>query len=1136
MNFPELDHQVLKLWKDRDIQERSIREREGCPDYVTYDGPPGTNGQPHIGHMMQSALKDLWPKYYTMKGYRVLRKAGWDTHGLPIELTAEKELGLKTKRDILTYGVEKYIDYCLKTVYRYKDSWTNAIHRIGRFLDTDNYYATLTKDYIQTDWWVLKQAWEKGLLYKGHKIMPYCPRCGTSLSAHETAQGYKDVTDISLYAKFQVDGKKDTYFIAWTTTAWTLLSNIALAVNPDLIYVTVEAGEEKLIVAEARLEALRDMLGEYKVIGKQKGSDLKGLFYEPLWQFQLRGISSHSNVTVNDDKSMWRGNDKVFLKGRREYTYGSPRKIHTRFCSSIKQVLNRSKIHYYNTIKPEDVNFHISRGLLKCKLCEKIEDNSHFIKYKEQNSLEPFSTRVPDDSFRVVCDKYVTAEDGTGIVHLAPYGEDDFRLIRKNGLRIVQNVNEEGRCVRSTKFAGRLFSDSQLDIDILKDLAGKGLLFGKKKLEHSYPHCYRCDERLMYFATSSWFIRTSSFKDKMLAANEDINWYPNHIKNGRFGNWLENNVDWAISRSRYWGSPLPIWTCKKCGHQICVGSLKELEELKGEPLPDDFDPHKPYIDRFELPCRKCNSGVMMRVPDVLDSWFNAGLMPWGQWGYPAASGSKEVFDSQYPADFICEALDQTRGWFYTMLAISTMLTDKSSYKNVICTALIADEKGHKMSKSRGNVVDPMKLCDKYGADAVRLNFYTVNPWMSKRFKESALTDCLKQVMIPYWNAYSFFVTYARVDGWKPGMDTEETSHHMLDRWILSRLEWLRETIENSLDKYDVTSASNAFITFIDELTNWYIRRSRRRFWKSEDDQDKAAAYTTLYKVLCNFNRMLAPFLPFVTEAIFQNLERAYDMSAPDSVHLAMFPTGNPEARDIALEKVMGEAKEIVSIALSLRNEGNVRVRQPLQSITVLGMEVRPDQEIEGLILDELNVKQLQYTGDVSELYSLRAKADYKQLGPRLGKKLKDVVAVIAAFDNKTIEQFLEKGDIKISGEIINSTEILVEQVPREGYWVRTDRGLTVALNNQIDDLLRYEWLAREFVHYVQNMRKEADLEVTQRIKIRFSSNDEINEAVMKHKDYIKNETLAVSLDYTHNLNTGSAFQIGDQSGTIEIIP
>ena len=1026
VDFAALDHQVLDFWKEASIQDRAITEREGCPEYITYDGPPGTNGKPHIGHMMQSALKDLWPRYYTMKGYRVLRKAGWDTHGLPVELTVERELGLKTKRDILTYGVEKYIDYCRKTVFRYKDAWSNAIRRIGRLLDTDNSYATLTNEYIQTDWWVLKQAWDKGLLYQGHKVMPHCARCGTTLSAHETAQGYMDVTDISLYVKFPVAGQPDTYFLAWTTTAWTLLSNVALAVNPELEYVTVEVGSDRYILAEARIEALAGMLGEFKVIRKQRGKELAEMRYGPLWDFQ----------TDTDKKA-------------------------------------------------------------------------HF----------------------VIIDDYVSAGDGTGIVHLALYGEDDFRLIRKNDLPMVQNVDLDGLCKPVTdQFAGRYFADETLDIDILKDLAAQNLLLGKEKITHSYPHCYRCDERLMYFAKSSWFLRTSSFKDRMIAANERINWYPGYIKNGRFGNWLKDNVDWAISRERYWGSPLPIWSCKECDHRVCVGSLAELSGLCEEPLPDDFDPHKPYIDRVELKCDRCG-GVMRREPEVLDSWFNAGIMPWGQWGYPAAEGSEERFQNQYPADFICEAIDQTRGWFYTMLAVSTMLTDRSSFKHVICTSLIADEAGRKMSKSRGNVVDPIELCEKYGADAVRLNFYTVNPWVAKRFSETELIEGLKQVIIPYWNAYSFFVTYARVDKCKP-TDDYSPSPHTLDRWILSRLEWLHGSVEASLDRYDVTNATGNVITFIDELTNWYIRRSRRRFWKSEDDRDKHYAYQTLYRVLVDLNRMLSPFLPFMTEAIYRNLERAYDSDVTDSIHLSAWPAGNLEARDPELESTMERARTIVSVARSLRNEGGVRVRQPLPGIIVNGS--RLSEELETLIKDELNIKKMEYTDNEAELYRYEAKADFRLLGPKLGKDLKPISVKIAELDDSAIRELQDTGSIEIDGESIRSDEILLEQVPLEGYWVRSDGGLTVAVDNRIDRQLTGEWLAREFVHYIQNLRKEADYEVTQRIKIGFDAADEIRDAVFTHGNYIETETLAISIEHTLNLENGSEFKVGDQSGRVII--
>lgn len=1028
VNFPQLDYSILKLWDDRKIFKRSITEREGGPDYITYDGPPGTNGIPHIGNIMQSALKDLWPRYHTMKGYRVLRKAGWDTHGLPVELTAEKELGLKSKRDIAKYGVEKYIDYCRETVFRYKDLWTQAIRRIGRFLDTENYYATLTPEYIQTDWWVLKQAWDKGLLYQGRKIMPYCARCGTSLSSHETAQGYADITDISLYVTFPIIGMDNTSFVAWTTTAWTLLSNVALAVNPKLIYVTVEIDRKRLVFAEDRLPVLKEMLGDMKIVDRKKGADLAGLKYRPLWEFQ-----------------------------------------------------------------------------------EETDGNAHY----------------------VIADDYVTATDGSGIVHLAIYGEDDFRLIQKNNLPVVQNVDLDG-LIRSnvTPFAGRYFHEKGLDIDILKNLAQHGLLLGKEKIEHSYPHCYRCDEPLMYFAKSSWFLRTSSFKDEMLAANEDINWYPEYIKHGRFGNWLSNNIDWSVSRERYWGSPLPIWTCVECAERVCVGSLAELGELLGKPLPEDFDPHKPHIDKVELPCRKCG-GVMRREPEVLDSWFNAGIMPWGQWGYPAVPGSEELLNNQYPADFICEAVDQTRGWFYTLLAPATMLTNQSSYRNVICTELIADKHGHKMSKSRGNVINPVELCDKYGADAVRWNFYIVNPWTPRRFNEDDLPGCLKQIIIPYWNAYSFFVTYAMVDDWKPG-DNVKPSTRLIDRWIMSRLEWLRESVESGLDNYDVTAAADAVNAFIDELTNWYIRRSRRRFWKSEDDTDKKAAYHTLYAVMCKLNRIIAPFLPFVTEAVYQNIERGLNSSAHDSVHLERWPEPVPENRDEDLDREMSLVRQIVTLARSLRNEGGVRVRQPLPGIVVAGLEHELTQELTDLVLDELNVKSIRFEQDAETLFSYSAKADYKALGPRLGSKVKEVSNAISQWSREDISQLRQNRSQEVSGVTVSVDEVILEQVPVDGYWVRSDDGLTVAVDNRITVKLRNEWLAREFVHCVQNLRKDAELVVTQRIQLEYDGDSQLIEAVEHHTDYIATETLALSLINKRGLSLGSEAKVGDQVGRINV--
>lgn len=1084
VDFPAIDHAVFDLWKEHNVFLRTISERPlpGKDDFVAYDGPPGTNGTPHIGHMMQSALKDLWPRYKTMRGHRVLRKAGWDTHGLPIELTAEKELGLKSKRDIAAYGVDKYIEYCRSTVFRYKKSWEEAIHRIGRFLDTDNDYATLNKEYIETDWWVIKQAWDKELLYQDRRIMPYCCRCGTSLSQHEVAQGYKDVHDISLYAKFRVGLEAERRFlVAWTTTPWTLLSNVALAVNPDLTYVEVEVESgDRLIIAEARLDTLKQMLGNYTIREKYSGSGLAGCMYEPLWNFQYDDF-----LNVSDDR-------------------------------------------------PAIEHWH-----------------------------------------HVVADDYVTADDGTGIVHLALYGADDFRLIRKHNIPEVQNVDLDGNVThhvdlvdsQGKPFAGRWFREEGLDVDILKDLLGRGLLFGKEKITHSYPHCYRCDTPLMYFAKSGWFLRTSALKEEMLKANQTINWYPEHIKEGRFGNWLENNVDWNISRDRYWGSPLPIWTCE-CGKIECFESLAALNRRLKSPLPAGFDPHKPYIDKIELECAKCGK-KMKRTPEVLDCWFNAGIMPWGQWGYPAVEGSQEIFAKQFPADFICEAIDQTRGWFYTMLATSVLITTKkvaptsvsgsggvekdrtdtevgatgfiggvSSFKNVICTEHISDADGQKMSKSRGNVVDPIGLCEKYGADAVRWSFYNVNPWTARRFAVADLSDVLKQVLIPYWNCYSFFVTYARVDGWKPNVMPAGTPAlqpvNPLDRWILSRLEGLKEEVTGGLEGYDVGRAAQAFTEFLDELTNWYIRRSRRRFWKSEDDDDKQWAYKVLHHVLTTVNRMLAPFLPFVSEVVYQNIERGYDALLPDSIHLSDWPESYPDRRDFDLEKQMEQVRQVVTLARSLRADYSVRVRQPLRELVVAGFAVELGGDFEELILDELNIKALRRVDDASELFHWQAKGDMKSLGPKYGARMKEVLSLVAGLDHIAISKLLEDGKLEVAGLTLVKEDLLLSQQATEGYWVRSEGSLTVGISNRLDQELTDEWLAREFVHHVQNLRREADLDVTDRIWVEYTGSEEVVRAVRQCMDYIKLETLAASVSQVDEGCETAELKIGDYPGRIRI--
>ena len=1055
INFPAQEERILKFWEEKDIFKKTDEQRAGCPEYVFYDGPPGTNGIPHIGHMMQSALKDLWPRYKIMRGFHVIRKAGWDTHGLPIELTAERELKLTSKQDILSYGEERFIEYCRSTVFRYKDAWEKAIRRIGRFLDMDDPYMTLTNDYIQSDWYLLKLAWDRKLepdrvelqgknvsprfLYKDYRIMPYCARCGTALSNFEVAEGYQDVQDLTLTAKFPVAGEANLFFAAWTTTAWTLLSNVALAVGPEIEYVAVRLGEdvdggkagETIIFAKERLQAYREQLEPCEIVWSKKGADLKGIKYQPLWDWQ-----------------------------------------------------KATKAH------------------------------------------------------KVVVDDYVTTEDGTGIVHLALYGDDDFRIIRREGLPLVQNVDSHGYCTQTTdQFAGRYFKEETLDVDILKDLHGRGLLLGKEKIEHAYPFCPRCDAALMYFARPGWFIRTASYRQEMLRANSHINWQPSFIKDGRFGNWLENTIDWNVTRERYWGSPFPMWTCDKpgCSGEICVGSLEELCRLAG-PEADkilyndkigQIDLHKPLIDRVKIPCPEC-SAPMSRENFVLDSWFNAGLMFIGQWGYPSTPGSKEIFERQYPADFICEAIDQTRGWFYTLLATSTLFAlsnnlpedQWSCYRNVICTELVLDDQGLKMSKSRGNVIEPTTLFEELGADATRWSFYTSNPWNVRRFSSEQVKECIRDMLLPIWNAYSFFVTYANVDKWIP---SEEAilSDHPLDRWLLGELTRLNGDVSNAMEQYDVAVATGACQRFLDQLTNWYIRRSRRRFWKSADDQDKRSAYATLYRALTDFNLILAPFLPFLSEEIYQNLARSVNPSAPESVHLATWPSPPLKEIDEDLAHRMDLARRIVRSARDLRQKHSIKVRQPLSELKVVIPEYSVEglSELEDLILDELNVKRLTILEDDGDLIELRAQPNFRALGPRFGKEVNRAAETIRSLPEDHVKA-LEKGEeIEADGMRFGKDDVVIERSAPVNYGVSETEGLTVALNLELTQELIDEGRARELVHQIQNQRREAGLEVTDRINIKYSTDPELERAVNKHLEWIKMETLAVNVVSNSGLGT-----------------
>ncbi|MFA7331601.1 MAG: isoleucine--tRNA ligase [Candidatus Delongbacteria bacterium] len=1013
VSFPALELETLRFWEERGIFRRSLEQRAAAPDWVFYDGPPGTNGSPHMGHMLHSALKDLWPRYKSMKGFRVLRRAGWDTHGLPVELATEKALGLADKSEIPGYGVEAFQGKCRETVQRFKAEWEQSIRRIGRFVDLEDNYATLTPDYIQSDWWVIRQIWDKGLLYRDVKIMPYCARCGTSLSNHEVAQGYKDVTDLTLTARFRLKGEDSTYFLAWTTTPWTLLGNVALALGPEVEYAFVRRGGDVLILAVDRLEAV---LGEgpHEVLRRVPGQQLEGLEYEPLWDF-------------------FQGPD---AEGR----------------------------------------------------------TPHF----------------------TVADAYVTAAEGTGIVHLALYGEDDFRLIRANNLPRVQHVDDTGHFTPACgDYAGRYFKAPGLDVEIIRDLAGRGLLHDKHRHEHSYPHCYKCENPLMYHAKPSWFIRTTAVREDMLRANREINWIPASAGEGRFGAWLENNVDWAVSRERYWGSPLPIWTCEEaggCGHKLCVESLADLQAHCAEPIGTDFDPHIPWIDALAVACPACGR-PMKREPYVLDCWFNAGLMPWGQFGYPATPGSRERFASQYPADFISEGLDQTRGWFYTMLAVSTILTGTSSYRNVICTGLVGDKDGRKMSKTLGNVIHPAAVIEAYGADAVRWTFYNSHPWNSKRYSEEVIRDAVKEILLPYWNIYSFFTTYANLDGWTPGAGLSEPKSE-LDRWILSATERLNERVSTALDAFEVFTASEAIVDHLDELSNWYIRRSRARFWKSADDDDKRRAYDTLYRCLGDLTRMLAPFLPFVTEHVHQHLLRLAEPGLPESVHLCDWPALEQGWRDPLLEREMDLVYHAVKLGRTLRSQHQLKTRQPLAKMLVVVGREEDDgclRRMAELIREELNVRDIEISRDEHELVEITVKPNFRTLGKRFGGSMKEAAEIIGAWGMAEISE-LEHGQLlDVLGQEVRLEDLLIQRTEREGLKVITEHGFTIALDTELTPDLLLEGLARELINRVQNLRKDSGLEISDRIELLLLDGPELRELLAVHGERVARETLAVDI-------------------------
>ena len=1006
MNFVDREKEVLSFWKENDIFGKSVKAREGCPVFTFYDGPPTANGKPHIGHILTRVIKDLIPRYKTMKGYKVLRKAGWDTHGLPVELEIEKQLGISGKPQIENYGVEPFIKKCKASVFTYESLWRDMSDRVGFWADMDDPYVTYHNSYIESVWWALKQIWDKDLLYKGHKIVPYCPRCGTALSSHEVAQGYKRVKETSCIARFAVKGEENTYLLAWTTTPWTLPSNVALCVNKNENYSKVKAADGRIyIMAEALLE---EILKEgYEVIETKLGADYVGTEYEPLFPYAKTG-----------DKK----------------------------------------------------------------------------------------------AFYVVEDNYVTLTDGTGIVHIAPaFGEDDANVGRRFDLPFVQLVNEQGCFTEEVEgLAGTFVKDG--DKEILKRLEESGKLFAALPFEHDYPFCWRCDTPLLYYARDTWFIAMTKVRDKLLKNNETVNWMPDNIKHGRFGNFLENVIDWGLSRERYWGTPLPIWECE-CGHREAVGSIEQLKSMSDD-CPEDIELHKPYIDAVHLNCPKCGK-KMQRVSEVIDCWFDSGSMPFAQWHYPFEN--KEIFDENYPADFISEAIDQTRGWFYTLMAISTLIFDKSPYKNVIVLGLVQDKDGRKMSKHIGNVVDPWDVLNKQGADAARWYFYANSaPWLPNRFDDKAVNEYQRKFMGTLWNTYAFFVLYANIDNFDPtSYKLEYDKLSAMDKWVLSKLNTLVKTVDTNMENYKITESARAMADFVDELSNWYVRRSRERFWGKDMPQDKVNAYMTLYTVLVTMAKLSAPFTPFMAESIYQNLVRKVDKNAEESVHLCSFPEANEDMIDEKLEHNMDLVLSAVVAGRAARNTANIKNRQPIGN-----MFIKADKKLEDMYTDiireELNVKNVEFKDDVADFTSYSFKPQLRTLGKKYGKLVPAIGEYLKTNDgNMLMSQLKENGAIKFSidGTDIELAEedVLYETAQMEGYVAESDKSTTVVLDTNLTPELIEEGFVRELISKIQTMRKEAGFEVLDRISVFYSGNDNIAKIFADNKDSIAHDVLADSI-------------------------
>ncbi|WP_047154396.1 isoleucine--tRNA ligase [Aneurinibacillus tyrosinisolvens] len=1019
----EREQRIRKQWKEQNTFQQSIQNREGKPSFVFYEGPPTANGLPHVGHALGRTIKDAIARYKTMTGHQVHRKAGWDTHGLPVELGVEKQLGISGKHEIEKYGVEAFIAKCKESVFTYEKQWRKFTEQIGYWVDMENPYITLDNSYIESVWNILGTLHEKGLLYKGHRVSPYCPSCQTSLSSHEVAQGYKNVKDLTATAKFKIKDRENEYFLGWTTTPWTLPANVALAVHPDMEYVRVKEGDSVYIVAQALAD--RVLKQEYRVLSRHKGRELAGLSYVPVFEF------------VNVEKG-----------------------------------------------------------------------------------------------HQVVAADYVTEQSGTGIVHIAPaYGEDDYKVVRENDFSFVNVVDGKGQYTSQVPpFEGRFVKDC--DVDIVRYLADKGLLYHKEKHEHSYPHCWRCDAPLLYYANESWFIQTTALKEQFIQNNEGVTWYPDHIKHGRFGNFLENMVDWNISRNRYWGTPLNVWQCQECGHQYAPKSIQELRSHASHSVPDTIELHKPYVDEVKLHCSECGS-TMARTPEVIDVWFDSGSMPFAQYHYPFEN--KERFEKQFPADVVVEGIDQTRGWFYSLLAVSTLFTGKAPYKRVLSLGHILDENGQKMSKSKGNALDPVDLVQKFGADALRWALLADSaPWNPKRFSERVVQEAKSKVIDTVVNVYGFYVLYANLDGYQPDKE-RRVKHTKLDEWILSRLHSTIKRVRQSLDDYQFTNAAREIAVFVEGLSNWYVRRSRDRFWSHVMGEDKVSAYATLHEVVVKTSQLLAPFTPFVAEDIYSNLEGG-------SVHLTDYPEYDGTKINEKLEEEMDAVLQVVELGRSIRNTTSLKVKQPLASLSLILSE---NQDItwesySDIVKDELNVKVFQVKQDDESFLSYKLKLDFKQAGPKFGSQTNRVNEWLQGLTNTQVKAFLERGKESFQTPAgttltITAEEVLLEKVPKEGFAVASNGMYTVILDTTLTEELIQEGLARELLRGIQEYRKKLNLPVNLRIDIEMSANKKMEQIVTRYEGLLKENVLMNSLKLSSGVEAGEQLKAGSEFVTVRIV-